>query len=95
MSSPLRRAVERRSVAPLTWLSTRPRWVPFVIVLVLLLAGLFLPVAAAVVALVALGCFLGWLTFLAWPKLDSSGRLVRLLMTALVLYVLVQRLLAD
>jgi hypothetical protein len=92
VSSPLRRAVERRSVGPLTWLSTRPRWVPFVIVLILLLGGLFLPVAAAAVLLVVLGLLLVWLTYLAWPKLEATGRFSRLLVLALVGYVLVQRL---
>ena len=92
MATPLRRAMERHSVAPLTWLSTRPRWVPFGIVLALLLGGLFLPVAVAAVVLAVLVLFLGWLAYLAWPKLDSGGRLVRLLMVAMVAFVLVQRL---
>ncbi len=92
MSSPLRKAVERRSSAPLTWLVTQPRWVPFVIVLGLLLGGLFLPVAAAVVLLAVLALFVGWLTYLAWPKLDSGGRLTRLLVLVLVTYVAVSRI---
>jgi hypothetical protein len=92
VSSPLRRAVERRSVAALTWLSTRPRWLPFVLVLALLLGGLFLPVGIAVVLLVVLALLLVWLTYLAWPKLDPTGRLARLLVLALVAYVLVQRI---
>ena len=33
-----------------------------------------------------------WLTYLAWPKLEASGRLTRLLVVVLVGYVLVQRL---
>lgn len=91
MTSPLRRAVELRSTGPLTWLATRPRWVPFVLVLVLLVGGLFAPPAVAAVLLVVLALFVGWLTYLAWPKLDTSGRLSRLLVLALVLYVLVSR----
>jgi hypothetical protein len=92
VSSPLRRAVERRSVGPLTWLSTRPRWVPFVLVLILLLGGLFLPVPVAAVLLVVLALLLVWLTYLAWPKLDPTGRFTRLLVLALVAYVLIQRI---
>jgi len=92
VSSPLRRAVERRSTGPLTWLATRPRWVPFVLVLALLLAGLFAPPVAAAACLVLLLLGLLWLTYLAWPKLDSGGRLIRLLVVVLVGYVLVQRL---
>ena len=92
MPSPLRRSVERRSAAPLTWLATRPRWLPFLLVLALLLGGLFAPVPVAAVLLVALVLLLAWLTYLAWPKLDPTGRFTRLLVLALVAYVLVQRL---
>ncbi len=92
MPSPLRRNVERRSAVPLTWLATRPRWLPFLIVLALLLGGLFAPVAVAAVLLVVLVVLLTWLTYLAWPKLEPSGRLTRLLVLVLVAYVLVQRL---
>jgi hypothetical protein len=90
--SPLRRNVEKRSAAPLTWLATRPRWLPFLIVLALLLGGLLAPTPIAAVLLVALALMLVWLTFLAWPKLDPTGRFSRLLVLVLVLYVLVQRL---
>jgi hypothetical protein len=90
--SSLRRAVERRSVGALTWLATRPRWAPFLLVLALLLGGLFAPpaVGAALLGLLALGLL--WLTYLAWPRLESTGRFTRLLVLVLVLYVLVQRL---
>jgi len=89
--SPLRRAVERRSAAPLTWLATRPRWLPFVLVMALLLGGLFAPPAVAVVLLAVLAVLLVWLTYLAWPKLETSGRLTRLIVLGLVLYALAQR----
>jgi hypothetical protein len=92
VSSALRRAVERHSTAPLTWLSTRPRWAPFLLVLALLLGGLFAPPAIAVVLLLVLALIVAWLTYLAWPKLEPTGRLTRLLVLALVGYVLVTRL---
>ena len=92
MSSPLRRAIERRSTGPLTWLATRPRWVPLVLVLALLLAGLLAPPVIGAVCLFLLGLGLLWLTYLAWPKLETSGRLIRLLVVVIVGYVLVQRL---
>lgn len=92
MPSPLRRNVEKRSAVPLTWLATRPRWLPFLIVLALLLGGLLAPAPIAAVLLVVLAVLLVWLTYLAWPKLDPTGRFTRLLVLALVAYVLVQRL---
>jgi hypothetical protein len=92
VSSPLRRAVERRTVGALTWLATRPRWVPFVLVLALLLGGLFAPPAVGAALLAVLLLALLWLTYLAWPRLESTGRFTRLLVLVLVLYVLVQRL---
>jgi Family of unknown function (DUF6703) len=92
VSSPLRRAVERRTVGGLTWLATRPRWVPFVLVLALLLGGLFTPPAVGAALLAVLLLALLWLTYLAWPRLESTGRFTRLLVLVLVLYVLVQRL---
>jgi len=92
VSSPLRRAVERRSTGPLTWLATRPRWVPLVLVLALLLGGLFAPPAIGGALLAALLLGLLWLTYLAWPKLEANGRFTRLLVLALVAYVLIARL---
>jgi hypothetical protein len=76
----------------LTWLATRPRWAPFVLVLALLLGGLFAPPVVGAACLVLLLFGLLWLTYLAWPRLEASGRLVRLLVVVLVGYVLVQRL---
>lgn len=91
MPTPLRRAVERRSAAPLAWLATRPRWVPFLVVLALLLGGLFAPPPVGLVLLVVLALLLGWLSYLAWPRLPPGGRLARLAVLALVLVVAVQR----
>jgi len=92
VSSPLRRSLERRSTGLLTWLATRPRWVPFVLVLALLLGGLFAPPVIGASCLLVLLLGLLWLTYLAWPKLEAGGRLTRLLVMILVGYVLVQRL---
>ncbi len=91
MPSPLRRAIETRSAAPLAWLVTRPRWLPFLLVLGLLLGGLFAPAPVAVALLAVLLLLLGWLTFLAWPKLPSGSRVVRLVVLALVGYAIVDR----
>jgi uncharacterized protein DUF6703 len=91
VTTPLRRAVERRSAAPLAWLATRPRWALFLVLLGLLLGGLFAPPAVGLGLLVVLALLLGWLTYLAWPRLPPGGRLARLAVLALVLVVAVQR----
>ena len=84
MSTPLRRAVERRSAAPLVFLRSQPAWVPFLAMLAFVVGGLFAPpvVGAALLAVVA--AFLGWVTYLAWPVLPPAGRLTRLAVLAVV-----------
>lgn len=91
MTTPLRRTVERRSAAPLAWLAARPRWVPFLVVLALLLGGLFAPSAVGAALLVLLALLLGWLTYLSWPRLPPGGRLARLAILGLVLVAAVAR----
>lgn len=91
MTTPLRRAVEQRSVAPLAWLATRPRWLPFLLVLALLVGGLFAPPALGAVLLVVLAVLLGWLSFLSWPRLQPGAKVARLAVLALLVYTVVQR----
>jgi hypothetical protein len=83
--------VEQRSAVPLAWLASKPRWVPFVLVLALLVGGLLLPGPVGVVLLVLLLVLLGWLTFLAWPQLTGGARVARLAVLALVVAAAVQR----
>ena len=45
----------------------------------------------ALVALVLIGVFLVWLTFLAWPALSAGGKLMRLVMVGLVVVLGVTR----
>jgi hypothetical protein len=72
-----RAAVERISVGPLTRLSQLPRAVPFLLVLGLLVAGIFVggPVGAILLAVVTLA--VAWLLYLGWPRLTTSERLGR------------------
>jgi hypothetical protein len=94
VTSPLRRAVERHSGGPLAWLATRPRWVPFLLVLALLIGGLFAPPLLGIVLLVLLALLMGWLAFLAWPRLPAGGRLARLAVLALIAVAIVERALS-
>ena len=93
MTTPLRRAVEQRTAVPLAWLATRPRWLPFLVVLALLVGGLFAPPVLGVALLAVLLLLLGWLTFLSWPRLPAGGRLARIAVLALVVVAVVQRVL--
>lgn len=91
MTTPLRRAVEERSALALAWLATRPRWQPFLLVLALLLGGLFAPPLLGVLLLALLGLLLGWLAFLAWPRLTAGARLARVAVLGLLVFAIVER----
>jgi len=71
-----RERIEQASLPALTFLSSLPRWVPFLAVLALMLAGIFVPVWGWVLLLVVVA-FLLWTLYLAWPGLDGTNRLMR------------------
>jgi len=79
--------MERSSAKPLVWLQQQPVWLPPVVVAVLLIAGLAVPGWLGATALVLVAAFLGWLAALSWPRLNRSGRLLRLAAVAAVLAV--------
>jgi hypothetical protein len=83
-ASPTRQAVERRSARSLLYLHQLPRWVPPVVLAVLLVVGLAVKGPAGAGALCALAAMLGWLAVLSWPRLTAAGRVGRLV-TILVL----------
>lgn len=92
MSTPLRRAVERRSIPILAYLRSLPGWLVFVATLGLVVAGLFGPAAFGAGVLVLLAALIAWITYLAWPALTPGGRLGRLGALALVVAAAVHRL---
>jgi hypothetical protein len=73
-----------RSQLLLARLHALPRLTVPAIVLVLTVAGLLAPPAIGAPCLVILAVFLGWLASLAWPRLDTGGRLVRALVVGLL-----------
>jgi hypothetical protein len=83
-ASAARQAAERRSARPLLYLHQLPRWVPPVVLAVLLVVGLAVKGPAGAAALCAVAAVLGWLAALSWPRLTAGGRAGRLL-TILVL----------
>jgi hypothetical protein len=80
-----RRAVERRSAALLVYLHQLPRWVPPVVLAVLLIAGLTVHGVLGGIALVAVALVLVWLAVVSWPSLSPAGRVVRVAVIALVI----------
>jgi hypothetical protein len=76
--SPLRRSVERASLPLITRLNHLPKVVPFLLLLALLVAGVFISGRAGFVLMMLGAAFVGWVLFLSWPRLNGSERIMRL-----------------
>lgn len=83
--------VERFSYPILSGLHRQPRWLVVGGLVVLLVAGLLAPKVVAVPALAVAVAFLGWLTYLAWPEIHGSRRLVRVVAFILAIAAVVMR----
>lgn len=83
--------VERVSYPILSGLHRQPRWLVVGGLVVLLVAGLLAPKVVAVPALAVAVAFLGWLTYLAWPEIHGSRRLVRVVAFVLAIAAVVLR----
>ena len=84
---PFRSAVEQRSLPVLTRLARLPVWLPFLVLLVVMLAGGFV---GGLVGWVLVGlalAFILWLLYLSWPRLTTVERLMRA--TVLLLFAVV------
>jgi hypothetical protein len=84
-ASPTRQAAERRSAKPLLYLYQLPTWVPPLLLVVFLIAGLAVRGPAGAVALCVVAAVLAWLAALSWPRLSSGGRFGRIVAVAAVL----------
>ena len=80
--STLRESFERASLPALTFLSGLPRAVPFLAILGLVVLGLFVPWGWVLIALVVL--VLTWIALLAWPRLTTAERLMRVAVIVLM-----------
>jgi hypothetical protein len=89
--STLRESFERASLPALTFLNGLPRFVPFLGILVLSLAGILLPSPAWLLLAVVI-VVLAWILALAWPRLTGAERLMRLAVVAIMVAVLVTQL---
>jgi uncharacterized RDD family membrane protein YckC len=75
--SRLRESVARFSRPLLERLTAAPAAVPFLAMLALLVAGIFVggPIGAVLIGVVAL--FVAWLLYLGWPRLTTAERMGR------------------
>jgi hypothetical protein len=76
--------VHERSYAALTRLHAMPRWTVPVATVVLVFVGLYAGPVLGGICLLVVAAFLGWLAYLAWPKLGSGGRVGRCLVLGLL-----------
>jgi hypothetical protein len=79
-----RARVTRRSYALLERLHAMPRWSVPLATLVLVFVGLFAGRVVGGLCLLAVAAFLGWLSYLAWPRLSRGGRVARAAMLGMV-----------
>ena len=79
-----RRTLERRLGPWVVLMSRLPRFVPFLVVAALLVAGLALQGAVGALLLLVLAALLGGLLALSWPALAPAARLLRLAVVLLV-----------
>lgn len=92
---PLRHRVEQSSRPALEQLARLPVWLPFLVLLLLMVGGGFLggPIGWTLVGL-ALG-FIVWLLYLSWPRLTTVDRVMRIAVLALFAVVTVVQLVPN
>lgn len=89
---PLRRSVEQASRPALERLARLPVWLPFLVMLLLLVGGGIVGgVVGAVLVAVAL-LFILWLLYLSWPRLTALERFMRITVLLLFLAVAITQL---
>jgi hypothetical protein len=88
----VRQRIDRASLPLMTKLSQLPRAVPFLVLLVLLVAGALIsgPVGFALMGLAS--AFIGWILYLSWPQLTGSERIMRLAVLLLAIAMAISRL---
>lgn len=84
-ASPARQGIEQRSATSLLWLHQMPRWTLPLLAVALLVTGLAVTGLPGGIALFALALVLTWLAAVSWPRVDSRGRILRVVAIAVVL----------
>lgn len=89
---PVRRRVEQASLPALTQLARLPVWLPFLVLLLLMVGGGFLggPIGWTLVGMAL--AFILWLLYLSWPRLGTVDRVMRLAVLLLFTVVTVTQL---
>ena len=73
----LRRRIDHASLPLMTKLSSLPLFVPFLIMLALLIAGVVISGRVGFVLMSVATAFVGWVLYLSWPRLTGSERIMR------------------
>jgi hypothetical protein len=68
---------ERRFAVPIAYLAQLPRWLPFLVVVAIVLVAAFVGGVAGGVLLVVVAGLLAVLAYMSWPALPPQGRLIR------------------
>lgn len=89
---PLRRRIEQASLPALEMLARLPVWLPFLVLLLLMVGGGFLGGVVGWVLVGAALLFILWLLYLSWPRLTAVERVMRLAVLLLFLVVAVTQL---
>ncbi|NLJ54739.1 MAG: hypothetical protein GX344_11505 [Intrasporangiaceae bacterium] len=88
--SNMRESIEQASLPAIKAMSAWPKWMPFILILGLMVAGVLIPTYGWIlIALVAV--FLTWLLYLSWPRLTGAERLMRFAVIAIVIVAAVTR----
>lgn len=88
----LRRRIEQDSLPVLELLARLPVWLPFLLLLVLILGGGFIGGTVGWVLVGVAMFFVAWLLYLSWPRLTGVERLMRVAVLLLFLAVTVVQL---
>lgn len=78
-----RESLERASLPTIAALTKLPRWVPFLVVLALMVGGVFIKPWGWIL-LIPVAVFLAWILVLSWPRLAGVERLMRIAVLLLV-----------
>jgi uncharacterized protein DUF6703 len=79
-----RAAAERHLAFPVAYIAQLPRWLPFLVVVALVLVAGFVGGVVGGVLLLVVAALLGALAYLSWPTLPPAGRGLRVAAIAMV-----------